>query len=172
MKTKILIPVDGSKFSEQIAPYVVNMFGPEDAEIFLLRVTEPVHSRTAAQAEVAREAMSLGMATRPLSGAEFDAALHPIYANQIEMNVRAELESGLLELERSLKQVGFTVTTVVDFGDAAATILHFVEREQIDLIAMTTHGRTGLRRVLFGSVAEEILRKVGKPILLLRPNEL
>lgn len=170
MKTKILIPVDGSNFSEQIIPQILHFFSPEDAELTLMRVGEPVYSATAAQAELAREAMTFGATLHQLGERQIGAAQHPIYATQIEVNERAELETTLLPLVNTIRHAGYTVSTKVEFGDPARMIIHAIDRDKIDLIAMTTHGRTGLSRALFGSVAESIMHQVRIPILLFRPE--
>lgn len=55
-------------------------------------------------------------------------------------------------------------------GSAAAGILRVAEDEQVDMIVMPTHGRTGLSRVLMGSVAEEVVRKARCPVLTIKAN--
>lgn len=171
MKTKILIPTDGSPFSEQIIEKIQRFFSPESTELVLMRVGEPVYSATAAQADLARDAMAFGGTMRYISERELEAAQHPIYATQMEVNERAEVEATLLPLANTLRNAGFTVSTQVEFGDPARMIIHVIERDKINLIAMTTHGRTGLSRALFGSVAESVLHQVRIPILLLRPEQ-
>ena len=57
----------------------------------------------------------------------------------------------------------------VAFGDPALEIIDFVGREGIDMVAMTTHGRSGLQHMLLGSVAENVLRGLNVPVLLIRP---
>jgi nucleotide-binding universal stress UspA family protein len=61
---------------------------------------------------------------------------------------------------------GVEVETHVYYGDAGAAIAHAADREGANLVVMTTHGRSGLGRWVFGSVAEEVLRRVDIPILL------
>jgi len=55
-------------------------------------------------------------------------------------------------------------------GNAAEQIIQFAEKSSVDLVAMTTHGRSGLQRWVFGSVAERILREGNTPLLLVRPS--
>ena len=170
MKKRILIPTDGSDFSEQIIAHVQRFFSPEDSELILMRVGEPIYSATAAQADLAHSAMAFGGTMRYVSEREIEAAQHPIYATQMESNERAQVEAALLPLTNRLRNAGFTVTTRVEFGTAARMILRAIERDKVDLIAMTTHGRTGLSRAVFGSVAETVMHQVRIPILLLRPE--
>ena len=64
------------------------------------------------------------------------------------------------------------MSVVVRFGDPAGEIANFSKTAHVDLIAMATHGRTGIRQFVLGSVAEQVLRIVDKPVLLLRPREI
>jgi nucleotide-binding universal stress UspA family protein len=61
--------------------------------------------------------------------------------------------------------------TIRHGADAAAEIVDYAEVNDVDLIAMSTHGRTGVGRWVFGSVASRVLRGTTKPILLVRPPE-
>jgi nucleotide-binding universal stress UspA family protein len=60
------------------------------------------------------------------------------------------------------------VTPIVSFGDPAKEIEYIVEKQNVDMVAMTTHGRTGLARILHGSVAQHVLNHVEIPVLLYR----
>lgn len=66
---------------------------------------------------------------------------------------------------------GVPIELVVASGAIAASIIRAADEEHIDLIAMATHGRTGLQRAVRGSVAEEVLRRSNKPVLLVRVLE-
>jgi len=63
------------------------------------------------------------------------------------------------------------VSTVVVTGSPAEAILEYAESQEIDLIAMASHGRTGVRRWVYGSVTEKVLRKAGCGMLIVRPGE-
>ena len=63
---------------------------------------------------------------------------------------------------------GVTIETLVREGPVAETIVRAAEQEQIDVIAMATHGRSGLQRAVYGSVAEQVLRSSTRPVLLVR----
>ena len=67
-----------------------------------------------------------------------------------------------------LNREGLMVETVLRTGDAALEILDYADERNIDLIAMATHGRTGLKRWLLGSVAEKVLRASNIPVLMIR----
>jgi nucleotide-binding universal stress UspA family protein len=91
-----------------------------------------------------------------------------IYAEQVATSLEASFKASIQPYVRSLEQDGYQVKTAVLFGDPATQIEHFIEKEQIDLVVMATHGRTGLSRVLAGSVAQHVLSHVTVPVLLVR----
>jgi nucleotide-binding universal stress UspA family protein len=82
-----------------------------------------------------------------------------------------ELEQYLLERADVLCAAGMRVQTAVRVGDPATEIVEAARETGADLIAMTTHGRSGLGRLLFGSVAEAVLRRAHVPVFLLRVSE-
>jgi nucleotide-binding universal stress UspA family protein len=84
-----------------------------------------------------------------------------------QVRVVAEAEAYLAEVERSLAAAGVAVDCAVRYGHATEEIIDHAERRKADLIAMSTHGRTGLPRAALGSVAETVLRASSVPLLLL-----
>lgn len=78
------------------------------------------------------------------------------------------LQRWLDEQRAALAKEGLQVSTVSSLGDPAGEILDAAEREKVDLVAMTTHGSSGLERWLFGSVAENVLRSCRVPVLVKR----
>jgi nucleotide-binding universal stress UspA family protein len=107
----------------------------------------------------------------PVYGSHREALFsqHPIYASQIQESQRAEILTELSETVDGLKTLGYDVTVEVTFGDPAEEIINFVTLTDVDLVALTTHGRTGLGKLLFGNVAEALIRQADVPVLLLRP---
>jgi len=85
-----------------------------------------------------------------------------------EVKVVREAEDYLNTVEERLKSKGFKVDTHVRYGNAAEEILDHAAMNDIDLVAMSTHGRSGVGRWLLGSVAEKVLRHSSKPIFLVR----
>jgi nucleotide-binding universal stress UspA family protein len=85
-----------------------------------------------------------------------------------EVKVVREAEEYLRGIENRLKAKGFKVDSHVRYGNDAEEILDHAAQKDIDFIAMTTHGRSGVKRFLIGSVAEKILRHSPKPIFLVR----
>ncbi len=79
-----------------------------------------------------------------------------------------EAEQYLAALASDLKGKGLRVSSVVRYGQAANEILAHADAHNVDLIAMSTHGRTGVGRWVLGSVAEKVLRAAKTPLLLVR----
>jgi nucleotide-binding universal stress UspA family protein len=145
--SKALIPVDGSELSLQILPHVTRFLKPQETEIVLLYVAEPP------------QMVQLGEPGNP------DVV---IYADQEAASIKAGFVSAMGMHVRYLNHVGFNVTPVVRFGDPATEIERYIADEKVDLVAMTTHGRTGLARALMGSVAQHIVNHANVPVLLFR----
>jgi len=161
----VLIPLDGSDFSRQILSQVKQFISPAENELILLRVGEPPRGLTGKPARPASADVSVLMYDTPR---DFEYTRHPVYASQEYDSSMGALLDELQAEKRPLAEAGYTVYTAVKFGNAAAEIVNFIEDESIDLIAMTTHGRSGLNRLVFGSVAAQVLHNVGIPIMLLR----
>ncbi len=165
---KVVIPLDGSEFSRQILPYVRQFLDPADSELILLRVTESPEGLSGTPARPATTEVPVPMYE---SEQDVELAKHPIYASQAWETLEARLVDELQVDAVHLKDAGYTVSIAIRFGDPAQEIVDFVNHEPVDLIAMTTHGRSGLSRLVFGSVADQVLRSVSVPVMLLRPFE-
>ena len=87
---------------------------------------------------------------------------------EAEVKVVREAEEYLRGLEERLKAKGFKVDSHVRYGDDAEEILDHAAQKDVSLIAMSTHGRSGVKRFLLGSVAEKLIRYSPKPIFLVR----
>ncbi len=80
-----------------------------------------------------------------------------------------EAEDHLMAVEQDLKDAGVKARHTIRHGaDAAAEIVDYADVNDVDLIAMSTHGRSGVGRWVFGSVASKVLRGTTRPILLIR----
>ena len=121
---------------------------------------------------------------------EIDVVLATVMANRLEAITRemgaamlrsAMLPTGRADLKKRQEAIdylrvvaamplfeGLSVTTSVRAGQAPDQIIDAARESEADLIAMTTHGRTGLRRLLFGSVAEAVLRTSHVPVFVVR----
>jgi len=165
---RILIPHDGSDFSRQIFSHVSKLLAPKENELILLRIVFPPVGTTGSPPRP----MSVDVTT-PMynSGSDLEYASHPIYASQELESLKAKAIEELEDDARHLRNAGFAVSVQCRIGEAAHEIVKFSNTEKIDAIAMTTHGRSGLSRIIFGSVAHAVLRDIAVPIILLRPAQ-
>ena len=85
-----------------------------------------------------------------------------------EVKVVREAEQYLSNVEEMFKKKGLKVDSHVRYGNDAEEILDHAAQKDIDIVAMTTHGRGGVKRFLLGSVAEKVLRHSPKPVFLVR----
>jgi len=145
MYKRVLVPLDGSRLAEGILPLVLLITGPLDLEVVLVRVVPPI---TPQALEGTGPFMVDVVATRLEEAREYLAG---VAANLRKRGVRVMIEA----------RTGEPVTQLV----AAA------QEPGADLIAMTTHGRSGFGRLLFGSVAEAVLRQAKVPVLMMRLTE-
>jgi nucleotide-binding universal stress UspA family protein len=161
MYHKILVPLDGSALAEAALEHLRHVAGSE-SEVLLLRVMEVV-------AEPVPVPASAGLAPIPpviapsLGTAEATAAARTKAFSDAE----EYLESKANALRGSVRAVR---TLVLGDADVASAIAGVAESEQVDLIVMSTHGRTGVVRWLLGSIAEKVVRSTHAPILLVRPG--
>jgi len=147
MFKKILVCLDGSKLAEQVIPYAIDMAVAHKAKIVLFRVLPlPV-------------AMAPGAPAVPI-----ESPMTP--------EVEAEAKNYLLGIATPLADKGISTEVVVQQGSAAGKgIVDYASGNSVDLITIATHGRSGIGRAVFGSVADYVLRESGLPILLITPKE-
>ena len=144
MFRRIVVPLDGSSLAEQILPRVLMLAKLEDAELTLLNVLVP---QSYSQREIA------------------DPSL-PWWDKDISV-----AQSYLFRIAGGLRRTGVPVTTdIVISENIAGAIGDFASREKADLIAIATHGRGGLNRVLHGSVADAIMHSTRMSMLVFKPD--
>ena len=148
MYKKILAPLDGSEFAECILEHVRAIgAGCKVPEIVLLRVVEPLSAETVAA----------------LATAGNDYLREALLDSQKE--ARAYLENKKEELAKD----GLSVQTVTVDGDPATEILDYAGKNGVDLILISTHGKSGIARWFFGSVAQKVLSHAMAPVLMTSP---
>jgi nucleotide-binding universal stress UspA family protein len=145
MYKRVLVPLDGSPLAEAIIPFIVQIAGPLDLEIVLVRVLQPIPP------EVVEGARHVVLEDVPARFEEARTYLATV-ADRLAVN-------------------GIRVRTDVRRGEPVSEIVGGARDAGADLIAMTTHGRSGLGRLLFGSVAEAVLRHAEIPVFLMRLTE-
>lgn len=163
-KHTVLIPLDGSDFSGQILTAVHKFFNPSETCLILLRVAKPIP----AVPPLVTDPPFTGRAIPELYEA-YSTQLEQRYAwsSQAQEGYRAEVQLEMKAEVTALQKSGYSVSAEIAFGDPAQQIVKFAQDSQVDLIAMTTHGRTGLGRLVMGSVAEQVLRHTHIPVLFL-----
>lgn len=136
---KILVPLDGSLFAEAALPKAVELIRNNDkATLILLRAAEA-------------------------------ATLPGVDPTDAQVTVVREAEEYLETVAVRLREDGVPgVRTSVWYGAAAPSILEAARMANPDLIVMSTHGRSGIGRLIVGSVAESVLRGTRTPIFLIR----
>ena len=155
MYKHILVPLDGSPLAEQVLPHVDTLAIKFGSSVTLVR-TIPSREEIIA--------LETPMNLRP--GPEVFMDPTPIIQAEQE-----EAESYLVALAKRLNSQGILVQYQHPEGPPAEVIVELAQQLQIDLIAMTTHGRSGLERVILGSVAEAVVRNAPCPVLLVRVHE-
>jgi nucleotide-binding universal stress UspA family protein len=167
---KVLIPLDRSYFSRQILPQIRRFINPEFNKLILLHVapSDAAHEFIPTPTKPAAEYWPVQTHS---SHQDAGFAKHPIYDNQVEDSLMVTVESELQEEIHLLKEAGYITSVEIRFGDPAQKILAFIEEENVDLVAMSTHGRTRASKLIFGSVAEKVMHKARVPILMIHPQE-
>lgn len=144
MYKKILVTLDGSPLAEKVLPHARQIAQKFGAELILLHVVRwPPISKSLEASQITEDQ---------------------------ELAAR-EAESYLESVQEGLTAAGVTVRYAIVKGQPAAEIVDYAELEKVDLIAMSTHGRSGLSRWVLGSVAERVLRAAPCPVLLIRIKE-
>jgi nucleotide-binding universal stress UspA family protein len=155
---RILVPLDGSELAAGAIPHAEALATLAKARLVLLQV---VPSTAMLVSETAAASPSLGLPT-------VDPLVSSGQLETIEEAITTEANTILGEAAAALRAKSLQVDTVILQGAPADAILTYAKNEQIDLIVMATHGRTGLARALFGSVAESVLHHAACPVLLIR----
>lgn len=140
---KILFPADLSEVSPKIAPYVKEVASKFSAEVHIVFVARILQHFTSIYVP------------------------HPSVRN-FEAEIVKGAEKKLGEFVEEHFQ-GVSPKAKVVLGDAAEEILNYTRSEGIDLIIMGTHGRKGLEKIVFGSVAERVVQKSPVPVLTINP---
>ncbi len=151
MYSRILVPLDGSPLAEAALPHATAVARCFNAGLTLQQVVSTLPVATTVD-------------TTATAGAETVLAVEAIEATE-----QAAVEY-LNEVARRPELAGISVKVEVVRGGPAREIVRQAQRGKADLIVMSTHGRSGLGRLVFGSVADEVLREAGIPILLIRPK--
>lgn len=144
---KIVVPLDGSGLSQRAIPHAVDIAQNNDSEVILLHVFRPpAHEYTDIIA---------------LAGQE----------DQLD-EMRKQVKQHLASLRNQLREQNIKCRVQMIEGVGTANLIcDYINGEDVDLVVMSTHGRTGLARFVFGSVAQKILQGVRVPVMLVYPDD-
>jgi nucleotide-binding universal stress UspA family protein len=142
----ILIPLDGSALAEAAVPAAVAIATSVNpaSELVLVRVAPDLW---------------------------IDDILLPEQLKTYQANIKQDCQDYLDACAEPLRKNGISVTVLVASGEPADQILDVAAIAHADLIAMATHGRSGLQRIMLGSIADKVIHRASMPVLLFRPPE-
>ncbi len=143
----VIVPLDGSEMGEAVLPVVEGLAKAMSLRVHLVRAFDPAEYDR-------RHRYTLALAGIPSASQEIEAR-HKEY-----------LES----LADGLASRGIDVETETLTGPAAAAIVEYARKSPQDIVVMATHGRSGFRRLLLGSVTEAVIRSSGDPVLIIPPR--
>lgn len=143
----ILVPLDGSGFSEKALAYALSLADHYHSELTLVQVIMPAQWMSMLEAET------------------------PEMVDRIRLANESKATAYMKDKVTSLKERGYVVSAEVRESEPIAeAILNTAQANGVDMIVMSTHGRSGINRWVFGSVAERVVRYADMPVLLVRPE--
>ncbi len=143
MYNKILAPLDGSERAEAILEHIEDIAQRYNSKVVLFSVIEPVHTVVAP-----------------------DGIYVP--SEDVILNYQNDMQDYLATKQSQLQAHGIEAETVIAHGRVVDEIITAANNAKADLVAMTSHGRTGLSRVFYGSIAAGVLHQIDRPLLLIR----
>jgi nucleotide-binding universal stress UspA family protein len=141
---RILVCLDGSALAEAALPHAQMLASDEKAEIILLRIS-----------------------ANP--AAEFSFS-DPGIAKSIIEELEAETLAYMQSVRARLQKAGFRTSFLIRQGAIAETVLRVAAECEVDVIVMSTHGRSGMKRWLLGSVADRVVTHSDTPVMIIRPQ--
>jgi len=143
---KILLPTDFSGCANYALPYAATVARATGATIICVHVVEPI-----------------------VPAVGYSGLAEPMPMTDISEQLEDSAERELPQLADCEEFNGLEVEEVIVHGDAAAEIVRVAGEHQVDLIVVSSHGRTGLGRIIFGSTAEAVVRHASCPVLVVKP---
>jgi nucleotide-binding universal stress UspA family protein len=143
----VVVPLDGSELAESVLPPVAELVKPLQLEVILFRAYTVPYSALAGDAK--------GFYLAP--------------DEELISAMRDEAVAYLEKKAEAMKKLGVDrVSTIAEYGLAADEIISLARKTPDNLIAMCTHGRSGVKRWVLGSVTETVVRHAGDPVLVIR----
>ena len=154
MYRKIMVPLDGSELAECVLPHVEGFLtGSRVETIIFLRVIEPTH---------------YSWGSRTASPQDYESMIKNV--KMMEEEEKSSAAMYLKEVISRVKQGGIKFKTDVLVGKVAESLVDYVDANEIDLILIATHGRSGISRWVRGSIADRVLRSSRAPVLMVRAD--
>lgn len=146
MYQHIMVPLDGSELAECVLPHVEALAtGCNVSRVTLVRVVTPLHL---------------------YGGAEFGLA--PEERQRVEADSMGVARAYLERMVKRLADMGVSAQSEVLFGNIIDSLVDYADKNEVDLIIIATHGRSGVSRWVWGSVADRTLRSASVPVLMVR----
>jgi nucleotide-binding universal stress UspA family protein len=149
----MIVPLDGSDLAESVLPHVEALAAGDSAKVTLLRVCEPPSMPTYYSPELSEIPLHWGQ-----------------YAQQETARCKQMSTDYLADVQKRLREKGINTNPEVLVGKASDEVVSYSIKNPGNLIVMATHGRSGLSRLVYGSVAANILVGVSNPIFLVKPK--
>jgi nucleotide-binding universal stress UspA family protein len=149
MYRKILVPLDGSELAECVFPHVIDVAkSSEESEVILFRVCEP-----------------------PAILADYPSNLRPDWEGHVKQETahgQQQCRLYLDDIEKKFKTVGVNVRTASGLGNPSESIVDYAAQNQVDLIIIASHGRSGIMRWAYVSTADRVLRSSTVPVMVIK----
>jgi nucleotide-binding universal stress UspA family protein len=148
MYRHILVPLDGSPLAEQVLPHVHALAANEGTtKVTLLRAVPPIFT----------------------TSVDYSGMLATTAADALE-TLEDEARDYLSRIANEFRAEGYNVAIEVSAMPAAEAILDYADSQHADMIAIATHGRSGISRWVFGSVTQKVVQAAPVPVLVVRPK--
>ncbi|HMN27958.1 MAG TPA: universal stress protein [Caldilineaceae bacterium] len=161
---KILVPLDGSELAAQALPQAEEIAQESGAQLVLFRVLETTPTFVAAVPAAGGPGMvgGVGLGAMGIAAVDRDDEAHRRTVDEIEQSLET--------LAESLKHRKVEAEAVIELGDPATRIIDYAAKHGVDLIVMSTHGRTGLAHLAYGSVADKVRLGASCEVRVVRPS--
>jgi nucleotide-binding universal stress UspA family protein len=175
MYSKILVPLDGSEMAECVLSQIKSLTeNSKETEVILFHVWEPQLNLSGYPLE-----MRLKWEKPPVVPTDTPSDVYSKwkenspedFTGQDSKFAQAQLNSYLEAIQKKFLDAGIKTTVKMGMGTPAAQIVDFAVKNQVDLIVMATHGRSGVLRWALGSVADKVLRASPITVMSIRPQE-
>ena len=143
----VAVPLDGSPLAECVIPHIEVLARTSGCEVQLITVVEPVEIPTRGK-----------------------IALSDDDLKQIHKEMEKDARTYLNQIAHRLNRSGIKSRLVILAGKPAESLIEYVHNNSIDLLIMATHGRSGLTKLFWGSIAEKVIHAVNVPVLLVKAD--